>query len=310
VRIAIYGTGGAGGYFGARLIEGGQDVVLIARGAHLEAIRARGLVLETPEDTRVLAPGLATDNPAQAGPVDAVILGVKTWQVDDAARAMIPLIGPETVVVPLQNGVEAADQLAAALGSRHALGGLCVTFSRVAAPGRIRSDGALNYIRFGPLDNRPDPRAEALRSAMEAAGVRAEIPADIRAALWEKFLFVVSAGGVGAVTRAPMGVTRAIPETRELLERAMEEVLAVARARGIAIADGTVTRGMQLVDGMPPSGTSSLQRDITAGKPSELEAWSGAVVRLGREAGVPTPVHAFIYASLLPQERSARKQDG
>lgn len=306
MRIAIYGTGGAGGYFGARLIEGGHEVVLIARGAHLDAIRARGLVLETPQDTRILVPALATDDPARAGPVDVVILGVKTWQVDESARAMLPLIGPETIVVPLQNGVEAAAQLVAALGGRHVLGGLCVTFSRVTAPGHIRSDGVLHYLRFGALDNRPDPRAELLRGALEQAGVRAEIPADIQVALWEKFLFVVSAGGVGAVTRAPMGVTRAMPETRDLLERAMGEVLAVARARGIGIADGAVARGMQLVDGMPPNGTSSLQRDIAAGKPSELEAWSGAVVRLGREVGVPTPVHEFVYFALLPQERSAR----
>src|SRR5262245_61827135 len=141
IRIAVYGTGGAGGYFGARLIQGGHEVVLIARGEHLDAIRAHGLVLETPEETRVLVPALATDDPTVAGPVDVVILGVKTWQVKDAARQMGPLIGPDTIIVPLQNGVEAPAQLASVLGAEHVLGGLCVTFSRVIAPGRIRSDG-------------------------------------------------------------------------------------------------------------------------------------------------------------------------
>lgn len=306
MRITIFGTGGAGGYFGARLARGGEEVVVIARGEHLRAIRERGLAVETPTEEILVRPELATDDPAEAGPVDAVILGVKAWQVEDAARTMAPLLGPETVVMPLQNGVEAASQLAAVLGADRVLGGLCGTLSRIAAPGRIVSVGDANFVKLGELDGRPTGRVERLRGAFERAGVQVEVPADIGAALWEKFLFVVPVGGVGAVTRAPIGVIRTLPETRRMLEAGMREVSAVGRARGVALPDGAVERWLAFVDSLAPSGTSSLQRDIAEGRPSELEAWNGAVVRLGRETGVATPVHEFLYRSLLPLELRAR----
>jgi 2-dehydropantoate 2-reductase len=306
MRIAVYGTGGAGGHFGARLAKAGQDVVFIARGDHLEAIRKNGLAVETDAGEILVRPANATDDPAQAGPVDVVLLGVKTWQVEDAARGMAPMLGPDTFVVPLQNGVEAAGELVGVLGPGRVVGGLCATFSWISAPGRIRSLGQVHSLRFGELDRRPSARTERLRETFERAGVRATIPPDIHASLWEKFLFVVPFGGVGAVTRVPIGVLRALPETRRLLQRAMEEIHAVGRARGVALPDGAVEKGMAFLDGLDPSGTTSLHRDITTGRPSELEAWNGAVVRLGREAGVPTPTNEFLYAGLLPLERRAR----
>lgn len=306
MRIAVFGTGGAGGYFGARLARAGEDVVFIARGDHLEAIRTRGLIVETPEGEIVIEPAQATDDPAQAGAVDVVLVGVKAWQVVGAAHAIRPLLGPATFVVPLQNGVEAPSQLAAVLGAEHVLGGLCGTLSWRTGPGRIRSIGEVHFVKIGELDGRPSERAEGLRAALERAGVTAEVPPDINRALWEKFLFVVSLGGVGAVTRVPVGIVRALPETRRMLERCMHEILAVGRARGVPLADAIVADTFALVDSLAPDGTTSLQRDITAGNPSELEAWNGAVVRFGREAGVPTPVHEFIYQSLLPQELRAR----
>ncbi len=235
-----------------------------------------------------------------------VLLGVKTWQVGESARAMAPMLGPETFVVPLQNGVEAAAELTRVLGVDRVVGGLCATFSWVAAPGRIRSIGGVHSLRFGELDGRPSARTERLRAAFENAGVRATVPPDIHVALWEKLLVVVPFGGVGAVTRVPIGAIRALPETRRLLVAGMEEILAVGRARGIALPDGAVEKGMAFLDGLDPTGTTSLQRDITEGRPSELEAWNGAVVRLGREAGVATPVHEFLYSCLLPLERRAR----
>lgn len=305
MRIAVFGTGGAGGYFGSQLARTGEEVVFIARGEHLRAIREQGLVVETPEgELRIRAE--ATDDPGQAGPVDAVLVGVKTWQVLEAAQAIRPLLGPETFVVPLQNGVEAASQLASVLGAERVLGGLCGTLSWVAGPGRIRSIGNVHFVKLGERDNRRSERAERLRAAFDRAGVEVAIPADFGRALWSKFLFVVSLGGVGAVTRAPVGVVRKLPETRRMLKRAMEEILAVARARGIALPDSAIPETLAFVDSLDPDGTTSLQRDITDGKPSELEAWNGAVVRLGREAGVPTPLHEFLYESLLPQERRAR----
>ena len=306
MRIAIFGTGGAGGRFGGDLARAGEDVALIARGSHLAAIREKGLIVETDDGETTVRPAVATDAPADVGPVDVVLLGVKTWQVEEAARVMGPLLGPQTFVVPLQNGVEAAGQLSTVLGADRVVGGLCATFSWIAAPGRIRSLGRVHSLRFGELDRRQSERTERLRASFERAGVRATIPPDIEVSLWEKLLVVVPFGGVGAVTRVPIGVTRSMPETRRLLERGMEEILAVGRARGVALPDDAVEKGMAFLDALDPAGTTSLQRDISEGRPSELEAWNGAVVRLGREAGVPTPTHEFLYSSLRPLERQAR----
>lgn len=305
MRIAIFGTGGAGGYFGAQLARAGEEVVFIARGEHLRAIREQGLRIETTTGETVVR-AEATDDPASVSAVDAVLVGVKTWQVTEAARAMRPMMNAHTFVVPLQNGVEAATHLAATLGADRVLGGLCGTISRVVGPGRILSTGQTNFIKFGELDNHVSERAERLREAFERAGVKAEIPSDIQSAMWEKFIFVVPYGGVGAVTRSNVGVIRSLKETRRMLEQGMSEILAVARARQISLPDDIIEKTMALVDALDQSATTSLQRDICAGKPSELEAWNGAVVRLGREAGVPVPLHEFFYHSLLPQELCAR----
>ena len=213
---------------------------------------------------------------------------------------MRPAIGPETFVVPLQNGVDAPAELAAALGTGHVAGGTCATISWLTAPGRIRSVMSTNFIRFGELDNRPSERVARLRDAFTRSGTNVEVPADIRKALWSKFLVVTAFGGVGAVTRAPIGVTRTLPETRRMLEQCMEEVLDVALARGVAMIDNAVAESMSILDSIGANATASLQRDIADGRPTELDYWNGAVVRLGREAGVPTPVHSFIYRSLMP----------
>jgi 2-dehydropantoate 2-reductase len=235
------------------------------------------------------------------------LLGVKAWQVVQSAEAMRPLIGPETFVVPLQNGVEAATQLATVLGASHVIGGLCGTLSWVSAPGRIRSVGTTNnFIRFAELDNRASERTERLRQAFVRGAVNVEVPTDITKALWDKFMMVTSFGGVGAVARAPIGVIRSIAETRELLARCLSETAALAKARHVALNDGAVAATLAFYDGLPPSGTTSLQRDIADGKPSELESWNGAIVRLARESGVAAPTHDLIYRMLLPLEKRAR----
>ncbi|HMA18650.1 MAG TPA: 2-dehydropantoate 2-reductase, partial [Thermoanaerobaculia bacterium] len=258
MRIAIFGTGGAGGYFGAQLARSGEDVVFIARGRHLEEIRIHGLRVDAGGSEFVVHPSQATDDPGEVGAVDVVIVGVKAWQVTESARAMQPLIGTETFVVPLQNGVEAPAQLVSVLGSGHVLGGLCGTLSWVTAPGRIRSLGAVHFVKLGELDNRPSERAERLKRAFERARVNVEIPPDITKALWEKFLFVVSVGGVGAVTRAPFGVIRSVPESRRMLEICMREILAVGRARSVALEETVLDRTMALTDSLDPGGSTSL----------------------------------------------------
>jgi 2-dehydropantoate 2-reductase len=307
MRVVVFGTGGAGGYFGAQLALAGENVVFIARGEHLNAIRTNGLRLETPNGLTVVTWAGSSVASAWTG-ADVVLIGVKAWQVRDAAQAIRNIVGPDAFVVPLQNGVEAASQLAAALGAEHVLCGLCGTLSWIAGPGCIRSVsvGGGNFIKFGELDNRRSERVERLYRAFAQAGVAVEVPSDVIKTLWDKFLLVTSFGGVGSVTRAPIGVTRAIPETRRLLEQCMQEVLTVARARQVRMTDTAVLDTMKFVDTIPAHGTTSLQRDITDGKPSELDYWNGAVVRLGREVNVPTPLHEYIYNCLLPQELRAR----
>ena len=311
MRVVVYGTGGVGGYFGGRLAEAGEDVTFLARGAHLDAIRANGLTVESIKGNFVVRPARAESDPAAIGPVDLVIVGVKTWQVRESAEAMRPLIGPETLVLPLQNGVDAPYELAEALDKPgelpHVLGGLCRLVTMVAGPGVIKHAGMEPYLAFNRLDCQPDPRVDKLLTAFQKAqGLTVEVPADIVAALWAKFAFIAPFSGVGAVTRVPAGKLRAVPESRALLEAALREVVAVAQARGVTLPADPVERVLAQVDGLPEGGTASMQRDIMEGRPSELEAQNGSVVRMGKAAGVPTPANQFLYAALLPQERKAR----
>ena len=306
MRIAIYGVGGVGGYFGARLVQAGQEVAFIARGDHLAAIRSKGLCVTTPSGETLVQPAIATADPGDVGPVDVVILAVKAEQVGEVAASVEPMLGEQSCVVPLQNGVEAANQLSAILGRKHVVAGLCGIMSWISAPGHVRTLGDVHFIRFGELDNRPSERTDALRRVFDGAGVKAEIPDDIHKALWEKFLFVASLGGMGAALGKPFGAIREDAGSRRMLELAMGEVFTLGRARGAALDDDLVERTMGFVDSLPEAGTASLQRDIADGRPSELDAWSGAVVRLGRESGVEVPVHTFIYETLLPAEEKAR----
>jgi 2-dehydropantoate 2-reductase len=256
----------------------------------------------------VIQPVEATDDPTHVGIVDAVLVGVKAWQVSEVAEAMRPLLGPATCVVPLQNGVEAPAQFAAVLGTAHIVGGLCGLESFITAPGHIRHASGTPFIRFGELDNRPSARLKQLHRAFGRTGVRVDMPSDIHAALWMKFLFITPCSGIGALTRAPIGVWRSLPETRQMSEQAVHEVLAVAHARGIILPADALHTTLGRLDSVSPEATASMQRDIMAGRPSELEAQIGAVVRLGQPVGVATPLHAFIYGSLLPMERRARGQ--
>jgi 2-dehydropantoate 2-reductase len=306
VRIAVYGVGGVGGYFGARLIRGGQQVAFVARGEHLAVIRERGLCVTTPSGETLVQPSIATADPAVVGPADVVILGVKADQVSEAAEAMGPMLGEDSFVLPLQNGIEAEDRLSAVIGRDRVIAGLCGIMSWVTGPGYVRTLGDTHFIRFGELDNRPSDRTRALLQLFEAAGLTAEIPGDIHKAKWEKFLFVSTLGGLGAALGKPFGGLRDDEEARRMLELGMQEVFALGRSRGVALEDDVVERTMGFVEKLPAEGTASLQRDIADGRPSELEAWSGAIVRLARETGVAVPVHSFIYETLLPAEQSAR----
>jgi 2-dehydropantoate 2-reductase len=306
MRIAIIGAGGVGGYFGGKLAQGGADVVFIVRGSMLEAMRTRGLRVDSIKGDFVIEHPNATDDPATAGKVAAIFVTVKAWQIAEAAEQIKPMIGDDTMVVPLENGIDAPDQLVAILGREHVLGGLCGIVSFIAAPGHIRHIGADPFIMFGELDNRRTARVEQLREVCIGAGVQADIPSDIHHALWSKFTFIAPMSGIGAATRVPVGIWRSMPETRDLATRAIREIVDLAHARGVDLGDEAVDRTLARYDGLPSDATSSLQRDIMDGKHSELDAQLGAVVRLGRAAGVSTPVCETLLALLLPQELASR----
>ncbi len=305
MRTAIFGTGGAGGYFGAHLALAGEDVVFIARGEHLRAIQHNGLVLEI-DGTEKVVEAVATDDPGAAGQVDVILMGVKTWQLKDAARSMLPMMHADTFVIPLQNGVEAASDIAGIVGEERTVDGTCNTITRISGPGRLRSMGPVNFLRFGERDNRKSDRIMQFRDIVINSGVHAEVPDDIRVAVWKKFCFSGGCGGISAASRAPAGVFRSVPQTRALIRQSIGEVVAVGRAMNVSLPDNQVDETLAFLDSLAYESTPSLLRDISAGKPSELEAWTGAVVRLARKVGVDTPVSDAVYALLLPQEQKAR----
>jgi 2-dehydropantoate 2-reductase len=300
MRIAVMGTGGVGAYFGAKLAKAGNEVAFIARGANLEAVRRQGLRVETEAGTIVLERPTATDSPAEIGPVDIVLFTVKLWDTEAAAESIRPLIGPETGVISLQNGVEKEAVLRRVLGAGHVMGGVCYIAATIVEPGLIRVTGKMQRIVAGEFGQAGSPRAEAFVAAARAAGIDAELSGDIERAIWEKFVFLVGMSGSTALVGRPIGVVREVPETRALLLDAMKEVVAVARARRIAVPDGFAENRLAFVDQLPPATTSSMHNDLERGSRLEVDWLSGAVARLGAADGVPTPVNRVIHAALKP----------
>lgn len=302
----MIGAGGVGGYFGGKLAQSGIDTSFVVRGATLEALRERGLRVESISGNFHVSKVKATDDPASIGAVDAVLMTVKAWQLAGAAQNIAPLLGSETIVVPFENGIEAPEVLSPIVGVQHVTGGLCAIVSFVVTPGHIRHAAIEPMVMFGELDNRRTARIERLREAFTRAGVTAEVPPDIHRSMWTKYLFIATLSGFGALTRVPIDVWRAVPGIRDLVTESLREVAALAAARGIELGDNPVGKTWQRYDAMTPGSTSSLQRDIMEGKPSELEAQLGAIVRLARAAGVAAPVTELVYLALVPQERQAR----
>jgi 2-dehydropantoate 2-reductase len=305
MRIAIFGTGGVGGYFGGLLAHSGHEVIFIARGEHLRALQEAGLRVKSVNGDFTIQPTQATDDSSVVGPVDYVVVAVKHYSLREAASRLRPLVGPETTVVPLLNGVDAHAHLIEAVGTGPVVGGLCSLVSLVEAPGVIRQESKLRRVVVGELDRRKSDRVERLVQAWAAAGAEANQTEDIFVALWTKFVFIASFGGVTSLARCNAGELLASRQTRELFVEAMREVEAVARARHIELAPDAVEKGLSIAVAFEPTATSSMQRDVAAGKQFELEAFSGTAVRLSDEAGVPTPVHRTIYGLLKPALRHA-----
>ena len=290
MRIAVMGSGGVGGYFGARLAQAGCEVGFIARGAHLAALRERGLVVESKLGNISLPKVRVTDDPTTLGSVDAILLGVKLWDTETAARAISPIVGPKTAVLSLQNGVQKDDVLRRILGNEPVMGGLCYIAATLARPGVISHTGTMQKVVFGEYDGTRSARAEAFLKACQDGGIDAELSQDIRKAIWEKFVFLVGLSATTTTIRLPIGPIRAHPRTRQFLL----EAVAVGRAEGVALHAEYAEDRLGFSDGLPAEMTSSMHNDLERGNRLEVDWLSGAVVKLGQEAGVPTPVNRVV----------------
>jgi 2-dehydropantoate 2-reductase len=294
------GAGGVGGYFGARLSKAGHDVAFIARGRHLAVMRERGLTVRSAlGDVRIEKPTVS-DEPATLGGRDVVLFAVKLWDTESAAQAIRPLLAGGGVVIPFQNGVESVERIGAIVGARQVMGGVAYIAGAIGEPGVIVHTGQMARLRFGAVLREQEAAAKSFLEACESAGIDAELVADIRRVLWEKFAFLAAMSGMTAATRQSIGPIRADPEMRAVLEAAIGEACAVARARGIALGDAFVAQQMTFADGLPAQMKSSMLNDLLAGNRLEAPWLSGAVARMAKEAGLAAPVSATLYAAVKP----------
>ena len=300
MRIAVMGAGGVGGYFGAKLAQAGHDVAFVARGRHLAAMRERGLAVRSALGDVHLPKPAVTDNPATLPPADIVLFAVKLWDTEIAAEAIRPLVAHGGVVVPFQNGVGSVERISAIVGAERVMGGVAQIAATIAEPGVISHTGTMARLRFGVVLPAQQPAAEALLAACTGAGIDAELVADIRRALWEKFIFLAAFSALTSAARQPIGVLRADPDLRAALEAAMREAWAVGRAQGIALADDFIAQLMKFADGLPAAMKSSMLNDLVAGNRLEAPWLCGVVARMATAAGVPAPVHSTLYAALKP----------
>ena len=308
MKIAMMGTGGVGGYYGGLLAHTGQDVIFIARGAHLAAIQEKGLQVKSVHGDFAVSSAKATDDPAEVGPVDLVIVATKTYHTDKAAQAIKPMVGPETVVISFQNGVDAAERIGAVVGVEHLIGGATWLSAAIEAPGVIGQYSQFRRIVMGEFNTQTTQRLQSIFDALKATGATVEMSDNILKVLWTKFVFIASVSALGSLTRVPYGGYVHVPESRAVLVEALKEVEAVARAKGIALDADVVNKTLAFIDGSAPTIKPSMQRDVEAGRVSELESMIGVVVRLGAELGVPTPVMRLAYAVLKPGNLTAQGQ--
>ena len=300
MRIAVIGAGGVGGAFGAALAKAGADVTFVARGAHLAVMREKGLRIEGGRGETHLVPTQATDDPSSIGVVDLVLFCVKLWDVESAGAAIRPLIGPQTAVIPLQNGIDSSERLAPILGETAVMGGVAMISATIAEPGVIRQTGSFMRLIFGELDGRITQRGQAFLALCQRAGFDATLSDAIQTELWLKFILLASNASITALTRQPLGKLREDADILPYFTAAFQEVADVGRARGIKLPADAVQRGVTMVTNAPPAMMASMAVDLIRGNRIELPWLSGKVVELGRELGVPTPVHAMLYAMLKP----------
>jgi 2-dehydropantoate 2-reductase len=306
MNIVIYGTGGVGGYFGARLAQAGNNVTFIARGKHLEAIQKNGLQLKSFKGDYLVYPANATSNILEVENIDLILICVKTWQLQEVAEIIKPVLNENTLVISLLNGVNNSEVLTSILGREKVLGGLCKIVSKVEDYGIVKHLSYEPTIVIGELNNKITERAQKLESTFVNAGIKTKLSDDIQREIWTKFLFISTVSAIGALTRATIGEMIASEEIKKIMIQTSEEIVAIAKAKGVNFPDDIIEKQFQIIDSQPYNTTASLQRDIMEGKPSELEAQNGTIVRMGIELEIPTPVNSFIYHCLLSQENKAR----
>ena len=306
MRIAIMGSGGLGGYFGARLAQGGADVHFIARGRHLAAMRSEGLRIEGPEPLH-LPKVNATDSTSDVGIADVVMLCVKLWDTEQAIEQIRPMVGPHTTVVSFQNGVLKDQYLRAAFDARQIMGGVGYVATTIEAPGVIRQTGPMQRLIFGEFDGSRSARGEALLAACLAGGINAELSTDILREIWQKYVFLVGLSGTTTTMRRTIGPIRSNQQTRAFLEDVMREVIAVARAEGVGLPEDYLATAMHRADTVAPDMTSSMHHDLERGNPLEVRWLSGGVVELGRANGVPTPCNRAIADILALHAQGAAR---
>ncbi len=305
MKIAIVGSGGVGGYFGGRLALAGNDVTFIARGEHLEKMKHRGLYIKGVSGDFHIHPVKATERFDEIGLVDLIILGVKAWQVKDISREMKPMVGPETVIIPLQNGILAAEEIKSEIREGKVLGGMARIMSKIESPGVITHFGIEPTIIFGELDNKKTEQVIKIKEIFDKAGIYSKIADNIQAELWKK-LIIICVGGLLAITRSTYGEVRDLNETRKLMRELLDEIYNLSQKVGVAIKKDFVDTALNYIDTLPYDSASSLTRDVWEGKPSEIEYQNGTVVRLGEKYKVPTPLNRFVYYCILPQELKAK----
>jgi 2-dehydropantoate 2-reductase len=305
MRVTVMGSGGTGGYFGGLLARAGEDVTFVARGAHLEAMRTSGLTVRSRLVGDFSVKARATDDPAESGPADLVLFCVKAYDTESAAERLRPAVGPDTVILPVQNGIDSAERIGRTVGDAHVIGGLAGVSSVVAAPGVIEHRAGPDLIQLGELDGRASTRTERVAETLRKAGLKAQVRLDIRVGLWEKFVLICGLSGLTALTRLPLGAVLACPETRTLFRQAMEETQAVGQATGVPVPDDHAGKMMKFFEGSDPAIRGSLYYDLAAGRRLEIETLNGTVVRLGQERDVPTPANFAIYAALKPHAGGA-----
>lgn len=307
MNIVIYGTGGVGGYFGARLAQAGNNVTFIARGKHLEAIQKKGLLLKSIKGDYLVYPASATSNLSEITNIDLILVCVKTWQLKEVAEIIKPALNENTVVISLLNGVENQDILCSVIDEKHIVGGLCKVVSKVENYGIINHISYEPTIVFGELNNFKTKRVIEIEQTFKEAGITTILADDIQKEIWTKFLFITTVSGIGALTRTSVDKMVASPEIKKIMLKTAKEILAIANAKGIAISKETIKKQFEIIENQPPNTTASLQRDMMEGKPSELDAQNGTIVKFGKQLGIPTPTNNLIYYCLLQQERKARK---